>query len=169
MSWTLKGKSQTDKVQISGAEEGVQMGAWDGTSMYQTGYSPSTGESYYRVRNGICDVSVVFPSTNMPPALTSSPAVWCIWASSAWLPKPKDLSSKWRIYGYANHINFGGYGSDFLMQYDHNLLGSDYIAFEFLVANQGTYQSLNSDNYYQFIHQFFGTYGSISVNLEYDI
>lgn len=168
MSWTLKGKSQSDKVEISGLYARARIGAWDGTTLWGVGYDDSTTESYYRVRNGRLDAQIIFPSTT---ALLTPPtaSTFCVYASADYLPKPKDLSSQWRVYGYAHHTNFGGYGSDLLMQYNHNMMGTGLVAFEFLLANQGSYQTLNNTNMYQVLGQFFGTYGGIAVNLEYDI
>jgi len=166
MTWQYQGKMENSKVSLGGK---CAIGTRHSTWWYSTGYDESTYESYYRVRNSRCDATIIIPSTT---TWTSNPGTseWHLLASEADLPIPRDVSTTHRVYGYAHHSTFGGAGTDFLMEYVHNAYpGSGVLVFKFLVANQGYIQILKESNKDTYLKQFFGTYGGITINLEYDI
>lgn len=168
MSWTLKGKAQADKVSLGTLNNSCVIAGEAGGSWYITGYPASTGESYYRVKNGRLNASIIIPETTV---WNSNPSAgdWLLVASETTLPRPKDVGTAWTVYGYAQHSTFGGQGTDFLMEYESTRMSPTYVCFKFLVANQGFISILGESNKNTYLKQFFGTYGGISINLEYPI
>lgn len=167
MAWSSLGKLESNKTSLGVLNSSCAIGAWNGGGWYATGYPESTAESYYRVRNSRLNASIIIPETTTWNTNLGA-GEWHLVANESFLPKPRDVSATYRVYGYAHHSTFGGSGSDFLMEYVHNLM-SPYIVFKFLVANQGFISTLSESNKNTYLKQFFGTYGGISINLEYDI
>lgn len=164
MSWSKIGALQGDKVSLS---DKCGIGRWNGVFFNSVGYYTSTSESYYRVRNSRVNASIAFGGTAERYG-DGTNEEWFLVASTNDLPVPRDLSATYRVYGYGTHSTFGGAGSDFLMEYVHNI-AFGYVSFKFMIANQGFWSGLNCGNRDTYIKQFFGTYGGISINLEYDI
>lgn len=167
MTWQYQGKMENTKVSL---DNKCAIGARGSTWWYPTGYGGSTSESYYRVRNSRCNATIIFPETTSWIDNSGLATEWHLTILEADIPLPRDVSSTYRVYGYANHSTFGGAGTDFLVEYVHNPYpGSGIVVFKFLVANQGYIQILQESNKNTYFKQFFGTYGGITINLEYDI
>jgi len=165
MTWTSVGVMRSNKVSLSGICTVTNYDVSRGH--YSTGYDWSGSESFYRRRNNMIEAQIQIPSTTTWQS--NPPAEFRLACAAAVMPRPKNTGSNTRICGTAHHEVFGGFGSDFLIEYVYNEAYPTWVNFKFLVRHQGFLQSLNENNKNTYLGQFYGTWAGLSINLEYEV
>lgn len=173
MTWSKIGQIASNAYSLSNIVQ-LKTGS---TGQYSVGYANSTSDSWYHNRDGVVNAQIHFATTtSWPNNSGADDTTWRLWLPWATIPRPKNLqmpppagSSDYYPIGYAHHYVFGGRGSDFLIQCQYSYTYNNYWSATLHPTTDGITTTLNESNKTYFMCQFFGTYGEIDINLEYEV
>lgn len=164
MTWTSVGNMSSDKVSLEGV---ATLASYSGGSFAGTGYEYCNAESYYRRRNNVIHAQIQISSTNTWS--TGLNGEWRLICDAAVMPRPKNVNAPFRLCGSAYYEVWGAtQGTDFALEHIYNE-NATWVTWKFLVRGNGHLTILHENNKDTFLPGFFGVWGGMTINLEYEV
>lgn len=143
-----------------------QFGEWDGYTLRGTGYVGTNSKSFYQVRDKLCTAHAVIEAPGTWGVTTPLLAEW--WMS---LPvTPKNIAT-YRIIGHMDHTTYQNRGIQCLVELTFQV-ATPHVKFLITKNTTSPFSSLeilSGSNWSTYVSQFFGSYGAIVVNIEYEV
>ena len=165
MTWTSVGTMAADKVSLSGI---ATLASYDAGTYAGTGYGYCNSESYYRRRNNVIHAQIQIPTTTT--WLSGLNGEWRLIADANYMPRPKNLGGvSRRVCGNAYYEVWGATpGSDFVLEHIYNE-SSTWVTWSLVARQIGGNTILRESNKDTLLPGFFGTWGGMTINLEYEV
>ncbi len=142
------------------------LGEWNGSGLTGVGYTGNSSRSFYTVRDGMLTGHAVLDSLTSWGVSTPNLGEW--WMT---VPMSPANSLTWRPVGYMDHNTYINRGCHAIAELTLQQT-TPYIKFLLIKNTTGPLTALSilsNTNWSQYITQFFGGYGSISVQFQYEV
>lgn len=143
------------------------IGEWNGSGLTGVGYTGNSSRSFYTIDNNILTGHAILESLTSWGVSTPNLGEW--WMTVPPIA-PYNLTT-WRPIGYMDHNTYINRGCHAIAELTFQQT-TPYVKFLLVQNTTGpltTLKILSNANWSQYITQFFGGYGAISVQFQYEV